>query len=1180
MFKVAKPGFLRALKPTLRPAMPRLKISALVIVIIAWVLSLVWIWWKGPTWVLDEQHPLASLSNRWLATAVWVLIAMTWLTLRIVKRLQHLETLQRQLRQHEKDPLSLEIHQQQRHLDHWLLRLQRHLERRNYLYHLPWYMVIGASGSGKSGLVREGYASDTIYVPEKVRGENSSPWLIAPYVGAHAVIFDIDGTLIEQPASSQEEGNVNSRLWGHWLSWLNEKRPRQPLNGIILTVDLPELLTNNKNQRERLLTLLRQRLQDIRQQLHCELPVYIVLTKIDLLYGFSALFQSLDKQQRDTTLGVTFTEGAHEDEHWRKELTSFWHDWIDRFNQALPDLLLNHVESSQRSMLFSFNRQMQGIVEQLEILITGLLAGDNMSVMLRGVYLTSSLQRGQVDDMFIQSAAAQYKLGENALTSWPIVETQPYFTRTLFPQTLLAEPNLASENSVWLRKDRRRLGIFSACGAVAVIASITGWHHYYQSNYRSGVTVLAQARSFMDIPPPQGIDEMGNLQLPLLNPMRDATLAYGDYRERNSLTDMALYQGRKIGPYVEKTYLQLLEQRYLPALLNGLIRDMNEAPEGSEKKLSVLRVIRMLEDKSGRDNKVVQQYMALRWSEKFHGQRVLQSQLMAHLEYALDHTDWHAQRMAGDTDAINLFVPYAKPIAAAQKELSKLSIYQRVYQSLRTKALGVLPADLNIRDQVGPSFDKVFVANREEDLAVPQFLTRYGLQSYFVKQRDSLVDLTALDSWVLNITKNVTYSEADREDIQRHITEQYISDYTATWQAALNNLDVKDYEDMQQVIDALEQTISGDQPFYRTLQTLRDNTQVPAPPANLPEKTRAAMMSALDFQLLTRLSREFSPENSVLAEGKDKDSTLQTVYQQLTELHRYLLAIKNSPVPGKSALKAVQLRLDQNSSDPIFATRQMAKTLPAPLNRWVGKLADQAWHVVMIEAVHYMEVEWNNKVVKTFQQTLADRYPFDPQAEQDVSLDAFDRFFKPDGILDSFYKENLKLFIENKLTLGEDGQVLIRQDVQQQLETAQKIRDTFFTQQSALGTQYSAQTVELSANKRRSVLNMDGQLLDYSHGRSFTTHLVWPNAMRDGTESKLTLVGTSSGSPRSISFTGPWAQFRLINAGNLTSVDDGSFDVRFNVDGGYMTYRIHVDTQDNPFTGGLFSEFTLPDTLY
>ncbi|MDW3538278.1 hypothetical protein NQ283_28760, partial [Escherichia coli] len=93
--------------------------------------------------------------------------------------------------------------------------------------------------------------------------------------------------------------------------------------------------------------------------------------------------------------------------------------------------------------------------------------------------------------------------------------------------------------------------------------------------------------------------------------------------------------------------------------------------------------------------------------------------------------------------------------------------------------------------------------------------------------------------------------------------------------------------------------------------------------------------------------------------------------------------------------------------------RQMSKTLPAPLNRWAGRLADQAWHVVMVEAVHYMEVDWRDSVVKPFNEQLANNYPFNPHSAQDASLDAFERFFKPDGILDTFYQQNLKLFIDN-----------------------------------------------------------------------------------------------------------------------------------------------------------------------
>ncbi|EBW6249325.1 type VI secretion system lipoprotein TssJ [Salmonella enterica subsp. enterica serovar Enteritidis] len=257
------------------------------------------------------------------------------------------------------------------------------------------------------------------------------------------------------------------------------------------------------------------------------------------------------------------------------------------------------------------------------------------------------------------------------------------------------------------------------------------------------------------------------------------------------------------------------------------------------------------------------------------------------------------------------------------------------------------------------------------------------------------------------------------------------------------------------------------------------------------------------------------------------------------------------------------------------------KTLPAPLNRWVGKLADQAWHVVMVEAVHYMEVDWRDNVVKPFNEQLADNYPFNPRSQSDASLDAFERFFKPNGVLDTFYQQNLRLFMENDLSLEDgDNNVIIREDVREQLDTAQEIREAFFSRQNGLGAQFAVETVSLSGNKRRSVLNLDGQLVDYSQGRNYTAHLVWPNNMREGNESKLTLIGVSGGAPRSISFSGPWAQFRLFGAGQLTGVQEGTFSVRFNVDGGAMVYRVHTDTEDNPFTGGLFSQFRLPDTLY
>lgn len=77
------------------------------------------------------------------------------------------------------------------------------------------------------------------------------------------------------------------------------KRTRQPLNGLILTLDLPDLLIADKRRHEQLVQMLRSRLQEVRQSLHTRLPVYIVLTKLDLLTGFAAWFRALDRRDRD-----------------------------------------------------------------------------------------------------------------------------------------------------------------------------------------------------------------------------------------------------------------------------------------------------------------------------------------------------------------------------------------------------------------------------------------------------------------------------------------------------------------------------------------------------------------------------------------------------------------------------------------------------------------------------------------------------------------------------------------------------------------------------------------------------------------------------------------------------------------------------------------------------------------
>ena len=55
---------------------------------------------------------------------------------------------------------------------------------------------------------------------------------------------------------------------------------------------------------------------------------------------------------------------------------------------------------------------------------------------------------------------------------------------------------------------------------------------------------------------------------------------------------------------------------------------------------------------------------------------------------------------------------------------------------------------------------------------------------------------------------------------------------------------------------------------------------------------------------------------------------------------------------------------------------------------------------------------------------------------------------------------------------------------------------------------------------------------------------------------------------------------RLVDNAKLINIKSNSFDIRFTIDGGDMTYRVIVDESNNPFFGGLFTKFRLPETLY
>ncbi len=365
---------------------------------------------------------------------------------------------------------------------------------------------------------------------------------------------------------------------------------------------------------------------------------------------------------------------------------------------------------------------------------------------MRGAYFTSVYQQGVPTNAFDDAASRRYGLSHAINTAQHAKNSTIYFTQKLFSNIIYPEAGLASDNFRIARQKRRLIALsFLTCSIATVLLAGT-WHRNYLANIKHSDAVLAKVNQYKDQYPSNVYLASQKDVLEPLNKIREATLEFGFFREKpRFISDFGLYQGHTIGPMVEATYLNLLESRFLPLLMADVVVDLNQA-QTDEEKLAVLRVYRMMVDKSGRYKDYVMDYFAKHWQQEFSGRREIQEELLGHLDYAMRHTDLAGERERGDKVANQVMKPYDKTIAKVQSDLGSMPNDQRVYRNLKLNAQTVLGPAINLRNLVGPVFDVVFEERvmNSSTLYIPQMLTKRGFEDYFMPQSESVSE-TGID---------------------------------------------------------------------------------------------------------------------------------------------------------------------------------------------------------------------------------------------------------------------------------------------------------------------------------------------------------------------------------------------------------------------------------------------------
>ena len=138
-----------------------------------------------------------------------------------------------------------------------------------FRYELPWYLLLGATGSGKTSLLEHsGVEFPVNEHKESLTRDIGHTRYCDWYFANHAILIDSAGRFTEQQGAGPD-----ADTWSGFLRQLKLRRRRRPLNGIILTLDFDQLLQDSEADLERYARNIRERMQELHSKLTIELPV-------------------------------------------------------------------------------------------------------------------------------------------------------------------------------------------------------------------------------------------------------------------------------------------------------------------------------------------------------------------------------------------------------------------------------------------------------------------------------------------------------------------------------------------------------------------------------------------------------------------------------------------------------------------------------------------------------------------------------------------------------------------------------------------------------------------------------------------------------------------------------------------------------------------------------------------
>jgi len=1043
------------------------------------------------------------------------------------------------------------------------------------LYELPWYIIIGPPGSGKTTALIN--SSLDFPLAEKfgkgalqgVGGTRNCDW----WFTNEAVLIDTAGRYTTQDSHKV----VDSSAWEGFLTLLKKHRRRRPINGAIIAISLQDLLTQTEEERAKHAKIIRLRIDELMEKLEVRFPVYLMFTKCDLVSGFTEFFEDLGKDEREQVLGMSLPDSPEQTQAPDFEkITAEYKQIVKRLYERVLWRVHSERDTKRRSAIQAFPQQMenlQGIVDSF-IQQTFVQNRFKLQPYLRGVYFTSGTQDGTPIDRLMASVSSNFGFSLTS-SSTPLMQGKSYFIGQMFKNVIFPESELVGSNRFYekLIKWTQRVAYTAMTAASAVFIFFwIGAFHQHQDHMNE---VQAYTTEFEQAAAVQSKWSSNILStLPTLNPLAQASRVY-DQSESPWIKGLGMYDD-SLNQQADAAYITQLQQDFYPKLINYVAIQLTGG-EVNEQLYNAFRVYVMFNKLNHFNKQTVREWFLMQWANEFDQQEQKRLALIAHLDAFL----------ASDFEPAELS---PQLLTSTRQRLQGLPIAQRIYQRIKNQPEYL--HKVNLLNEMGGAVSESYTLSDSirQSLKIPVLFTKSSYDEIDFSANSDLIMNIANEKWLLqdDSQNNISFVKDDLEKISKKVKNLYLADYDRYWQRVYNTLNIKPMQDINSA-NVLLSNFSDPlySPLLAVLNVTVTNTALSNQmAANLSDDNKKGVKGAVaSFAASkvewTSVDKKYRDINVLLRESNKQPAAITMALMKLSQLQEMVNSINLASDPNQKAFELVKARYQNGAENAITALNRYAKNSPKPIKRWLNTIADDTWKVILGAAHQHINSEWKSQVYRPYLDGIAGRYPIAENAENDIALYDFVEFFKPGGQVDAFYLLYIKPFINvkrkwtnksiDKRSLGFSSTTLL------QVKRALEIKNVLFRENAEVPSlTFSLKPSSMPKNDVRFMLEVGENRLKYSHGPKFWKSLNWS---ANNEQSRVRIMFEDLDEQQySLSFDGPWAWFRLLANSKLTKTGSSStYIVTFSIKNEHkIAYKIKAKSVNNPFEKQLLNLFKSP----